>query len=163
MTTLTQEEAHRLFEYKDGSLFWKIRPANRVQIGDKVGGTNGKKEPYLRLCIKEKRYLVHKIIFFIHHGYMPEVVDHIDGNIHNNKIENLREVTKMQNSHNSKIRKNNSTGVPNVFWYEKTNRYFVKVVANKKIAFSGYFKDLELAELVASEARTKFHNGFNRF
>ena len=24
--SLTQEEAHRLFEYKDGGLFWKERP-----------------------------------------------------------------------------------------------------------------------------------------
>jgi hypothetical protein len=69
----------------------------------------------------------------------------------------------MQNSHNCKIRKNNSTGIPNVTWFAKTNRYFVKVMANRKAAFTGYFKDVELAELVASEARTKFHNGFNRF
>ena len=161
--TLTQDEAHRLFEYRDGVLLWKVRPAMRKRIGDAVGGTNGTKQPYLRGRYKEHRFLVHQVVFLMQHGYVPECIDHIDGNIHNNKIENLREVTKMQNSHNSKIRKNNSTGVPNVFWYEKTNRYLVKVVANKKTAFTGYFKNLELAELVASEARTKFHNGFNRF
>jgi hypothetical protein len=97
------------------------------------------------------------------HGYVPKCIDHIDGNIHNNKIENLRDVTKIQNSHNCKIRKNNSTGVPNVFWYAKTNSYLVRVREHNKDAYSGYFKDLELAELVASEARAKFHNGYNRF
>jgi HNH endonuclease len=161
--TLTQEEAHRLFEYKDGVLLWKVRPAMRSRIGDEVGGTNGTKNPYLRGRYKEHRFLVHQVIFLMQYGYVPKVIDHIDGNIHNNRIENLREVTKLQNSHNCKKRKNNTTGVPNVYWYAKTNSYFVKVMANRKTAFSGYFKDLELAELVASEARTKFHDGYNRF
>lgn len=161
--TLTQQEAHRLFEYKDGVLLWKVRPAMRKRIGDVVGGTNGTKHPYLRSKYKEHRFLVHQVVFLMQHGYVPECIDHIDGNIHNNKIENLREVTKMQNSHNSKIRKNNSTGIPNVTWYAKTNSYLARVRANNKDAYSAYFKDLELAELVASEARTKFHNGYNRF
>ena len=135
----------------------------RKRIGDVVGGTNGIKQPYIRGRYKEHRFLVHQVIFLMQHGYVPECIDHIDGNIHNNKIENLREVTKMQNSYNCKIRKNNTTGVPNVYWFKKTNSYLEKVMANRKAVFTGYFKDLELAELVASEARTKFHNGYNRF
>ena len=163
MTTLTQEEAQCLFEYKDGVLLWKIRPARCTQIGDVVGGTNGKKEPYLRSRYKNQRFMIHRVVFLMHHGFMPECIDHIDGNIQNNKIENLREVTRTQNSYNSKLRKNNKTGVPNVTWYARAEKYVVTIRADGKTAFSGYFKDFELAELVASEARKKFHLGFARF
>lgn len=40
MTTLTQEEAHRLFEYRDGVLYWKERPKNSRKLkGDMEAGT----------------------------------------------------------------------------------------------------------------------------
>ena len=38
--TLTQAEAHRLFEYRDGVLFWKVRPKqSRKAKGDMTAGT----------------------------------------------------------------------------------------------------------------------------
>lgn len=162
MTTLTQAEAKCLFEYRDGRLFWKIRPANRIKIGDKAGGTNGKKEPYLRLRIKEKRYLVHKIIFLIHYGYMPEIVDHIDGDISNNAIENLREATKEQNRQNSRTNKNNTSGSKNVFWQKSNKHWLVRLRCNGRKIDCGTFKEFELADLVAHEARSLYHKNFAR-
>jgi hypothetical protein len=39
MTTLTQKEAHRLFEYRDGELFWKNMTTTRT--GNLVGKVAG--------------------------------------------------------------------------------------------------------------------------
>lgn len=44
---------------------------------------------------------VHRLIFEMHNGYCPDIVDHVDRDKSNNRIENLREVTKSQNAINS--------------------------------------------------------------
>jgi len=160
---LTQNKAKELFEYSNGALYWKVKPANSVNVGDKVGGLNGNKHPYLRLKYKEYRYLVHKVVFLYHHGYIPDCVDHIDGNSLNNNIENLREATKSQNSLNqTNNRKNNTSKCRNVYWYKHQNKWAVSIVVNKVKRFFGYFEDLELADLVATMAREKYHGQFLR-
>jgi HNH endonuclease len=158
--TMTQEEAHRLFEYRDGELFWKIRPAMRTQIGDKVGGINGTKQPYLRTRYKGQRFMVHQIVFLMHHGFFPNIVDHIDGNVQNNTIENLRQATSSQNSQNQKLHTNNKSGHRCVSWHKHHQAWFVKVAAKGKVVLTRYIKDFELACLAADEARDIYHGNY---
>jgi hypothetical protein len=160
MTTLTQDEAHRLFVYRDGQLFWKIRPANCVRINDAVGGTNGKKSPYLRLRINKQRHLVHKVVFLMHHGYTPDIVDHIDGNIANNKIENLRAANKTANRLNAGKNKNNTSGCKNVYWHKRSKQWNVRLRVNGDVIHCGTFKDFDIAESVAQKARNLYHGEF---
>ena len=79
--------------------------------------TGNKLTPYLRGATKkihQKYYaitfskqgrghilLLHRLFFYWHHGYLPELVDHKDTNRQNNKIENLRQLTKSGNVRNS--------------------------------------------------------------
>jgi hypothetical protein len=158
--TLTQEEALRLFEYKDGELYWKIQPAIRTQIGDKVGGTNGTKQPYIRAKYKNCRFMVHQVVFLMHKGYLPKIVDHIYGNIQNNAIENLREATKSQNSYNQKLHVNNKSGHRCVSWHKHHQAWFIKVAAKGKVVVTKYIKDFELACLFADEARDIYHGNY---
>jgi hypothetical protein len=160
MTTLTQEEAHRLFEYRGGVLLWKIKPAMRVNVGDVAGWRNDK--GYQKIFIKGKQWGVHKIIFLMHHGYMPELVDHIDNNPSNNNIENLRPANKTQNNWNAKIRKDNTSGCKNVNWHSQKRKWQVRLCINKKSVSFGLYNDLEFADLVAQEARSKYFGKFSR-
>lgn len=161
--TLTQQLLHELFDYSGGKLFWKVRPASCIQIGDEVGSTNDSKYGYLRVRLRDRRYMVHSLIFMYHHGYMPNLVDHIDGNSENNKIENLREATHSQNGLNKKVRSDSSTGVKNVTFHKPNSKWAVGLSVNGKRKHIGYFDDLELAELVAIEAREKFHGAFSSY
>ena len=100
------------YSYLDGNFYYLVPAANRVKIGQKAGNLNSSGR--LQISIKGKLYLVHRLIFLYHHGYMPKFIDHIDRNPLNNNIENLREVTRSENNQNVNKRKNNTSGYKNV-------------------------------------------------
>lgn len=154
---IAQDRLHELFEYKDGRLYRKKRMSQNTRVGDLVGsiGNHG----YLTVCIKNTRYLVHRLVFAMHHGYMPKNVDHIDGDRTNNRIENLREASDSENLCNSRVRSDNKSGLKNLCWNERRKCWIVSVTAQGKRIYK-YIKDLELAELCATMAREKFHGQF---
>ena len=111
---ITQAQVKDLFEYKDGNLYWikKTHPSVRIDIGDKAGTILNKKQGrgYIVIKVNKNSYLAHRLIYLYHHGYMPEFIDHIDGDQGNNKVENLRPCSAVQNQYNRKINKNNNIG-----------------------------------------------------
>ena len=157
---LSQKYLKELFDYKNGDLYWKVSLSNRTQIGRKTGflNTNG----YLQTCINKITYLNHRLIYIWHYGNEPKYIDHIDNIRTNNKIENLREVTISQNCKNGKLRTNNKSGVKNVHWYKRDQKWSVDLKINKKLKNFGKFEDLELAELVANEARKLYYGAYSR-
>jgi len=157
---ITQEIAHEYFEYKDGDLYWKKSDARRCYVGEKVGWIDD--EGYKKVIFKYRKESVHRIIFLMHHGYLPKEIDHKDGNPANNDIKNLREASRSQQVWNTRIRKDNKSGVKGVCWDAQRKQWLVRVCKHKKIAYQGRFNDLELAELIAIEARNKYHMEFAR-
>jgi hypothetical protein len=147
-----------IFDYRDGKLFWK--KTKRVDLVGKEAGHEDDNR-YMSVKINNKMKKVHRVIFEMFHGYEPKLVDHINGNRKDNRIENLREVTHSQNSLNvSPINKDGT--VKNVTWHKAVKKWNVRIMKNYKTVYSQYFEDLELAELVAQEARLKFHGNYAR-
>lgn len=168
---LTQEQAHSLFEYKDGMLYWKIRPLSDfktegcyVQWNKRYGyqQVGSCARTYVNVSINKIRYQAHRIIFLMHYGYLPKIIDHINGKPQDNRIENLRAATHSENLRNSKIAKNNTSGLKNVFWYKQRQKWGVRIIINKKSKSFGLYDDIELADLVAHEARNKYFGYFAR-
>ena len=58
---------------------------------------------------------------------------------------------------NQKTPINNTSGVKNVCFHKGNNKWVVQLRINKKKKHFGCYEDLELAELVAIEARNKFY------
>ena len=156
---LTQEYLHSLFEYKDGAIYWN-KSREKVTAGNKAGYVAN--TGYLLVGIDKNLFLNHRIIFMMNYGYMPTMIDHIDGNKLNNKIENLRDITRGQNRMNSKLQSNNKSGVKNVNWNKKHKKWYVQLgVEGKKLYFGSYF-DLNVAKFVAETMRHKYHKQFAR-
>lgn len=154
---LTPDSVREIFEYRDGELFWKVSRGNVLE-GRKAGVIN--KRGYLQLMLQKKNYLGHRIIFLIHHGYMPAEIDHIDGNTRNNRIENLREATHEQNIANIGIRKTNTSGAKNVTYRERERKWEVAVTCNGKRFYGGRFSEFLAAKSAADELRIKVHKEF---
>jgi len=160
MTKPTQKQVKELFEYdSNGYLIWAVN-RKRARIGNKVGilHPNG----YLRTRVNGILQSNHRLIYLWHHGYMPEMVDHVDGNKLNNKIENLRASDKVTNQNNAKISVKNTSGYKNVCFCSQTKKWAVKIRIFGKSKTLGRFNDIELADLVAQEARLKYFKEFAR-
>ena len=159
--TLTQECLLRVFEYKDGVLYWKnpIR-IGRVKPGDKAGRivTDG----HLQTCVAKNRLYNHRIIFMMFHGYMPEQVDHIDCNPLNNKIENLRAVTNQQNIQNRRIFKKNKSGVKGVYLTKNGKKWRAFCTKDGVQHSMGVFDSIVDAEKAVKLFREHHHGEFAR-
>ena len=153
--------ANHLFSYENGVLYWK-NPSNPVKTPRGSVAGHVSKRGYVHIQYDRKIYKAHRLIFLMFNGYLPDIIDHIDGNILNNRPENLRAATFLGNAQNAKKRKDNSSGIKNVCWHKRLNKWGVSLSVEGKICHFGYFDDLELAALVASEARDKYHGEFAR-
>lgn len=158
---ITKEFLLERFSYKDGFLFYKSRPANRIKIGSMAGYKN--KDGYLVIEIDNKCYPIHRLIFMMFYGYFPSEIDHIDNNKLNNKIKNLRQATRSENCLNRLKRSDNTSGVKGVYWHKNLKKWQVSLSVNKNPKYFGLFNDFELAELVSIEARNKYHGEFANY
>lgn len=148
----------QIFDYKDGYLYRKNIRKSGIKAGSLVGFKNN--NGYLQATINRKKYLVHRLIFLMHHGFLPNEIDHINNIPTDNRIENLREATRAQNCQNQKLTNNNKSKVKNVTWRSDSKTWRVTLRVNGVTKNFGSFKDLELAELVAQEARSLHHKQF---
>jgi hypothetical protein len=135
-----QDELHDLLEYKNGDLFWKKRLSNRAPVGSKAGYM---RKGYVNIGIQGKEYPAHSIIFCMFYGYVPKIVDHIDGTRNNNKIENLREATFNENARNCKKHSHNTSGYKGVSWDKNRNKWMAYITINNKFKSLGRFKTKE--------------------
>jgi len=151
------------FEYKDGYLYWK-EIKNKRNENKPVGHINGCGYRIISIWNKEtkkyKTYLMHRITFLMHHGHLPKVVDHIDGNKDNNKIENLRAATYSENLHNSKRNKRSTTGYKGVKWSKQKQKFIGIVHSNYKEYYAGSYTTIEEAAKATTELRNKLHGAF---
>lgn len=157
---ITQQLIADTFEYKDGFLYWKgVTHPNKVYLRNKPAGSIHK-TGYRHITWFNKPQKAHRLIFMLHHGYLPQEVDHINGDRADNRIENLRPANRSENQCNRNILANNTSGYAGVSWHKKSNAWVVRVMKNGKTVIHQYFKDLELAGLFATEARSLYHGGY---
>lgn len=117
---------HEYTYYKDGNLYWKKSPRRGVSKDSIVGKEYVNNQGYKMATIKGKLWLVHRLIYIYHHKNIVQVIDHIDRNFLNNKIENLRDVSRSVNSRNSKTPSTNSSGIKHINLDKRRNTWNVE-------------------------------------
>lgn len=140
---------NELFEYDNGYL-------KNKKTGHIYRSYN--KEGYVRIRLLGVEYKAHRIIWSLFNGPIPEgmLIDHIDGDPGNNKIENLRLATRQQNNANSSGNKGKE--LPKGITLNPSGKYRVRLTA-KGITYSlGTFKELDDA-IAVYNAKTLEING----
>jgi hypothetical protein len=155
-------------EYNEvtGQFFWKKeRPADHFSTpksmkrwltlfaGKEIKGTcQYGNTLYLNIRVCDSKFKAHRVAWLLFHGNWPVGdIDHIDGDGLNNRIDNLRDVSRQLNTRNSRLSSNNTTGVNGVTFRKDTNKWMArgsKILDNKHIRpYLGQFDSKAEAEL----------------
>ena len=91
------DKINEVLSYKHGRLYWKKSFKGRVKMGDIAGYELPSR--YRTVWINSKQYYEHRIIWIMHHGDIPIglEIDHINLTRNDNRIENLRAVSRSEN------------------------------------------------------------------
>ena len=89
---------------------------------------------------KMKTFLNHRVIWYFHNrdSGMPPILDHIDGNKKNNRIENLRAVSQSQNRMNSEGRSNATSVMKGVHRVKSRTNPWVASIYIPSIKYQKY-------------------------
>jgi len=165
------ERLNALLSYDEhtGVLTWKMQPAtsrsnicHNNKCGGKIAGTISE-DGYVVIGIAKKYYLAHRIIWKLKTGSDPiDIIDHEDTDNGNNRWLNLREAANGPNIQNSKLRKDNTSGIKGVHWDMRHKKWRAVITANGKSTRLGRFSTIQEAAVVIAQARLEMHGDFAR-
>ena len=121
---------------------------------------------YLVIIYKRKTIPVQNIIWEKNNTKIPKgmVIDHINHNKLDNRIENLRLVTPNENCKNKSIGSRNISGIMGVSWCKQTSKWSSSIVVNGRQKDKKRFQDKEEAILYRRmlEVKYDFHINHNK-
>lgn len=158
----SQEYLRECFDYvfETGQLIWRARPIEHfksagycktfnLKFEGKVAGHYHSRNGYLEIRFNRDLYKGHRIIWKLLTGEDPgNMLDHIDGNVSNNKIENLRIANAQENARNSVKKGAKSTsGYKGVFKKEASSgeKWVSSITLNDQSICMEFDTELEAA------------------
>ena len=155
---MNQEYLQKLFDYhSEGYLVWKVGRSGTAP-GKRAGYVNSG-DNRRRVGVDRVLYLEHRLIYMYHHGVMPKLLDHINRDVTDNRIENLRPATRAENVINTSARSDSSTKVKGVYQRSK-NCYRADITVNKKRILLGHFSTVAEAAKARAEAEKYYYGKF---
>jgi hypothetical protein len=149
---ISPDEINNLWHYEDGKLFWRDRH-RRIRAGTEAGCVN--LQGYRVLTYEGRQWKVHRLIYALHTGEWPLLVDHINGNRTDNRIYNLRPLTMAHNLANT----NKSSGEIPLRGVSRTsnNNFRAFVQSNGVRKYLGRFPTAEEAHAAYNKEREAFN------
>lgn len=145
-----QAKARKREDFTTNSL-WK---RNQNEAGRTVGCSNN--QGYVAIHVDGKYYTAHRLAWLWVHGEWPPYpqfeIDHINGNRGDNRICNLRKVTKSENQRNGARRVNNRSGVTGVNWVRSKRRWIARIWDGPHHKYLGQFENLDDARIARLKA-----------
>lgn len=132
MTTAI-EDIH--YDPRTGFMWW-----TRGGTGRKLKTPIGTVSPngYRNVTLDGKQYKAHQVVWFLHHGEWPEELDHTNRNKDDNRIENLRVVSRSTQQHN-RVMPLPTSGIVGAHWNKRKQKYKSSIRINGKTIHLGYF------------------------
>ncbi len=156
---LTQDRLKELLSYDPlTGVFKRVISITRAgKAGDIAGGA--RKSGYVSISVEGKLYLAHRLAWLYMYGHWPKQhIDHINGVTGDNRIENLRDVSRSVNMRNLKsAKKSNSCGFLGVA--KRGDKFRARISLNRKATYLGTYSTPDQANDAYLEARERLMAG----
>lgn len=159
---LTRDLLSKVVKYDPalGTLTWISNLHSKRAIPGRIAGSLVSTTGYRSITIFGRSYLEHHLIWFIHYGVWPKgQIDHINQKRDDNRIINLREVTKSENARNRSRRKDTKTGEHGIWYNARTRKYVAEITLNGKKVYQKSFDDPD--EAVKARKEKSLELGFH--
>ncbi len=152
------------YEPETGKLYWRAHAGRLVRWNSRYAGTealgtrseSGHKYGSVDGC----KLKAHRVVWALHYGSWPDgEVDHINQRPADNRIENLRVVTKAINMRNVARTRANTSGATGVVWYKAKAKWHARICVDGKHHSLGYYKNFE--DAVSARERANSRWGFH--
>lgn len=162
------------YDREAGRLFWLNRPASmfpsraaaaawNARFASKEAFTQTSQWGYKVGLIFGLSYRAHRVAWAIHTGAWPKSdIDHINGQRADNRLCNLREATRSENSRNTSSRSNSTSQYLGVCWTNERSKWLVRAKINGRIRHIGSFENEVDAAKAYDEAAKKHFGAFAR-
>jgi len=130
---INQETVKKLFHYdaESGMLLWRNGNGRNVKPWQEAKSSNG--HGYYSVKVNGTNYRVHRLIWLYVYGHFPaEDIDHKNRIRNDNRLCNLRDVSRTDNAQNISLPKHNKSGHIGVSWFALQKKWTVYVKVNKK-------------------------------
>lgn len=145
-------------EIRDGGVYW-VSPYQSRNIGRLAGVKD--KNGYRRMHVGKGRMIgIHRLAFYIHNGYLPEIVDHANGDVEDNSPKNLRPADRFKNARNCKLSIKNTSGERGVYLHSKSGRWLASIRINGKLKHLGSFNSIDDAAKARESAEREYFGEF---
>jgi hypothetical protein len=137
------EQLRATFRYdpRTGVLYWRRRADARANWNARFAGRRAGTTRRGRILISVtgfKLLRAHRIIWKMAHGTEPAQIDHKDGNPGNNRLDNLRAASAVQNIRNRRVRSGHS-GFRGVT--RRRGRWAARISVNRRDILLGLYDD----------------------
>lgn len=159
-TQPSQATLRDLFKYSDGELLWRTYPSQGRRKESAGCFSKGRKRTVIWITACRGLFPRSRLVWIYHHGSIPTgyVLDHIDGDSTNDRIENLRAVTQavnLQNLHGP--RKDNKVGALGVC--RRAGKYLAQITLGGVNHYLGYHTTIMDASAAYQSAKQRLHPG----
>lgn len=144
------------YEPETGQFIWV---SSRYSYLNGTPAGTVRKEGYRFITIDGFQYLAHRLAWLVTHGSWPEAtIDHWDRDRDNNRIDNLRQATQLQNIQNQRADHRRSvSGLLGVSWSVSHKKWRADIMVNSKSHYLGRHDTKEKAHAAYLQAKTMLH------
>lgn len=156
MKTMEQyKELLAKFDYDGKGKFFHKLSVGSGRKGIRAGWVG--QDGYRIIRINKIDFLEHHVVFFAHNSYLPRIIDHLNNNKSDNRIENLSSRTAGKSSRDRKMSKTNTSGFKGVNWHAESKKWTARIGFQGKRIWCGHFDDKADAVEAMRKKREDLH------
>jgi len=154
------DKLKKMFEYKKGKLYNKYTRNPRALKGLMVGSKHH--SGYYQVQIDGKLYMVHRLIWIMFNGNIPDnmEIDHINHIRDDNRLTNLRLVTRQDNRRNQKLTIRNKSGVIGIYYIKRLGKWGSQIKVDGKVIWLGSF--VKKDDAISARKKAEIEYGFHK-